>query len=651
MENELLIFSEKRIMYNWNNYIKVCLFVLVIILVSCSREEMVENMVEKGDVYGTLQIGSVSGIPVQSLSTRSTTELSTGDIGVFRLASTGYTETRDNVKYTKSDSGWDVDTGTEPISLTSDASLCCYYPYSSNEDYTDGSVTLTSQLYSESADLCYQTSVSAVSGTPVSFSLGHAYAKLNFIISHNSTYSGNCAVSNIKIENDGILSSGTLNMTTGNYGSGTVGAVTVDPAISSIASGSFAEVTVLMVPVATLLGDITVTFTLDDTELSPVTVDVSAHNLTSLAAGKNYSLDFNINGTSAEVTSTANCYIIAPGSSLNVPVNVRGNGGDVAGTGLSTVINPSSLGILWETSADLISLGDLSDNKVTVTTGSATGNAVIAAYSGADQAGTILWSWHIWVTDYDPDNDTDPDSGTTFTIINSKGFSYDFMDRNLGATTASAGVTTTMGLLYQWGRKDPFPGSASYTTETEPVIYNALGTGSDDMIGKEAVSSDANLSNTIENPLTYYYGTGVNNVDWYSVTADTHNDALWGGADKNVYTAKTIFDPCPAGWRVPSWKEDSPWSDFSTTTFNWSDTDYGCTYTSGTFYPAAGCRFNESGDLYSVSSSSPNGPFGYYWSGLQRGTGGYRLYFYDGYVTPAGYNYRAGAYSVRCVKE
>ena len=637
-------------MYHWTNYIKVCLFVFVIILVSCSREEMVENMVEKGDVYGTLQIGSVSGIPNHSFSTRSTTELSTGEaIGIFRLESTGYEGTRNNVKYTRSASGWDVDTETEPISLTSDnASLCCYYPYSNDDDYTDGSVTLTSQLYSESADLCYQTGVSAVSGTPVSFSLGHAYAKLNFIISHNSTYSGNCAVSKIKIENEGILSSGTLNMTTGNYDGGTVGAVIVDPDISSIASGSSAEVTVLMVPVASLSDSITVTFTLDGTELSPVTVNVSAHNLTPLVAGKNYPLYVNINGTSAEVTPTANCYIIAPGSSHNVLVNVKGNGGDVAGIkDFSTSINPSSVGILWETSANLISLGDLSDNKeVTVTTGSATGNAVIAAYS---ETGDILWSWHIWVTDYNPDDYTHPDSGTTFTVINSKGFSYDFMDRNLGATTATAGDVTTMGLLYQWGRKDPFPGSSSVTSGSEPTLYDASGTGSNSMITEVEVIDISNLSKSILNPLIFYTVTLEDLYDWYTTSAIDQNDALWGGAVLNSPTAKTIFDPCPVGWRVPVWKEDSPWSDFSTTTFSWSATDYGCTYTSGTFYPATGYRNGKNGGFLSVGS------IGYYWSGSPIDNLGYSLKSYLKSdilnVNPESYSHRARGYPVRCVRE
>lgn len=41
------------------------------------------------------------------------------------------------------------------------------------------------------------------------------------------------------------------------------------------------------------------------------------------------------------------------------------------------------------------------------------------------------------------------------------------MDRNLGATTAEPNTVGALGLLYQWGRKDPFLGSASINSDVE----------------------------------------------------------------------------------------------------------------------------------------------------------------------------------------
>ena len=60
----------------------------------------------------------------------------------------------------------------------------------------------------------------------------------------------------------------------------------------------------------------------------------------------------------------------------------------------------------------------------------------------ADAEGaTILWSYHIWVTDV-----ADQPFG-----VNSKGNSYTVMDRNLGAVSATPGDAGAIGLLYQWG--------------------------------------------------------------------------------------------------------------------------------------------------------------------------------------------------------
>ena len=44
-------------MYHWTNYIKTSLFVLMIVLVSCSRDN--DNAIEDG-IYVPLQIGDVS---------------------------------------------------------------------------------------------------------------------------------------------------------------------------------------------------------------------------------------------------------------------------------------------------------------------------------------------------------------------------------------------------------------------------------------------------------------------------------------------------------------------------------------------------------------------------------------------------------------
>jgi len=332
------------------------------------------------------------------------------------------------------------------------------------------------------------------------------------------------------------------------------------------------------------------------------------------------------------VQETANSYIMPPNGFLRIPVNVRGNGGDVANTGISTRINPSSVGILWQTSPNLIVLGEIGmDKKVNIISSSKSGNAVIAAYSGEHQTGNILWSWHIWVTDYNPD------TGKTCTIINTAGASYTFMDRDLGATTSTPGLSTTLGLLYQWGRKDPFPRSYSAFPDIEPILYNVFGIGDISIITKESVSEVFNLKNTIMHPLTFYTGS-----DWYSTSI--HNDALWGGADIRRPSAKTIFDPCPAGWRVPPWKGSaSPWSAFTTENFLWSDKDQGRTY-NGAFYPSSDMQYGVYGALSSVGFRDR------YWSAASYCNTGYYLLFNKFGVDPQHNTSKSFGFSVRCVK-
>jgi hypothetical protein len=339
----------------------------------------------------------------------------------------------------------------------------------------------------------------------------------------------------------------------------------------------------------------------------------------------------------------ATCYILAPNASITISVNIKGNGGDVAGTGMSTIHTAASVAILWQTESNLITLGTFNSTtqRVTITASGSTGNCVIAAL---DNSGHILWSWHIWVTNYDPDNSSVM-NGNTYAYNN-----YTWMDRNLGATTTTAATVTTMGLHYQWGRKDPFPGSASVSSIIETTLV-----GTYTSVTKTAVSVSSNLANTILNPVTFYYCSDLtNHGDWYSVTASTHNDALWGGASTTTPSDKTIFDPCPAGWRVPAWSGGlSPWNGFNETTFpfyNASDWDlsYGRVYTSAsnTYYPAASYRDNQ-GMLFDIGSEGP----GVYWSASpSQNNMAYDLTFYNGGVMLYD-DYRIFGFSVRCVRE
>ena len=230
------------------------------------------------------------------------------------------------------------------------------------------------------------------------------------------------------------------------------------------------------------------------------------------------------------------------------------------------------------------------------------------------------------------------------------------MDRNLGATTSTPALPTTFGLFYQWGRKDPFPASASVSSNVEPTLYNALGAGSTSYINKVLVSVANNLINSIQKPNTFYRGNN-DSFDWYSNSSSTYNGALWGGASTTTPTSKTIFDPCPAGWRVPAFINNrSPWSVFTTTTFPWYNTSdwaigYGRVYTAAgnTYYPAVGNRSYAYGNIGETGSS------GYYFSATSRMTDSYTSFSlsFDNItdVRPERIVSRSSGFPIRCIKE
>jgi len=157
--------------------------------------------------------------------------------------------------------------------------------------------------------------------------------------------------------------------------------------------------------------------------------------------------------------------------------------------------------------------------------------------------------------------------GATWTSgIYSKGV---IMDRNLGAFSARAYATATARgqLYYQFGRKDPFP------LLTCP-IYVPAATGV--AAGSVAVSKTVggpgvpppgiSISTSLSMPLTYFV-TPPNNTyarDWCSEEETPRR--VW----KDMYitsnittsTLKSLFDPCPYGWQVPT---STTWSDFNFT--------------------------------------------------------------------------------------
>jgi uncharacterized protein (TIGR02145 family) len=152
-----------------------------------------------------------------------------------------------------------------------------------------------------------------------------------------------------------------------------------------------------------------------------------------------------------------------------------------------------------------------------------------------------------------------------------------------------------------------------------------------------AATTTDGLQLSIKKPFTFLKGSGANNTDWYSTTAGTRNDTLWA-------SVKTIYDPCPAGWRVPPPK---CWSTFNITTFPVTDATrfIGRSFSSYK-YPAVGYRSRDSGLFLSVGS------YAMYWMAGANTFNAYTLNFGNTTVgNDSASASRAFGNPVRCVKE
>jgi len=233
-------------------------------------------------------------------------------------------------------------------------------------------------------------------------------------------------------------------------------------------------------------------------------------------------LDLDTNGN-------ANCYILTEPGKFKFKA-VRGN------DHTSYLEDAAKADVLWETWNDdsevevgsIIKSASYAEDYVIIHTADVLhpGNAVVALRDLNDK---ILWSWHFWVPK---------------TPIETK--DYDnlmgapSMDRHLGALVATeAGEATvdqqSYGLFYQWGRKDPFPGMFANNGITVAGVQ------------MERQNGAISVAESIANPTLYTYSKrGDEGYEWCTDITEEFWSEIWGnGGDK------TIYDPCPAGYRVP----------------------------------------------------------------------------------------------------
>ena len=374
----------------------------------------------------------------------------------------------------------------------------------------------------------------------------------------------------------------------------------------------------------------------------------------------------------------ANCYIVQKEGKYKFAADNQFNLGE--GLPVPPMISPQKAALLWQTEPGLIkdvNLKFYNDKPfVSFEVNKAEGNAVIAVYDDNDQ---VVWSWHIWMPSEDVSS-----------VTSSSG--YEVMSLNLGALNNTPGDALSYGMLYQWGRKDPFPAAATLTgntTTTGTPLYDIEGNSVTITNSDWTYAGNNTIAYSISHPTVCLsnYAQYASSRDW--LKASDSNDALWGNPEgyyrnesENSYPnkgRKTCYDPSPAGWRVApadvfrhfttsggySWV----YEDFNVEDINGdgkideNDYRYGWNFMidekTSLYFPAA-ARFDGS---YAMLMGSVSGVWGNYWSnspypGINGGALSVLAFQVKDQagnsmvtVSPSAAASRADAFSIRCVRD
>ena len=339
------------------------------------------------------------------------------------------------------------------------------------------------------------------------------------------------------------------------------------------------------------------------------------------------------------IAKKANCLISEPGKVLCFKP-FKGNS--------SAVIDFDSAKLIWQDKQSLVTKIAKSDDEIVVWLADGKcGNALIGAYKD----NTLAWTYHVWVINGNP--------AASFEFTNADGAKFTFIDRNLGAIDASSDGDN-FGLYYYWGNRHPYAGGETtvYDIENNALEYATEETGT--------ICSENSLDDVFEYSLTHpmtYFASNNNksgNYEWLFIHKDadkwTAKADLWGGVSGN----KSIYDPCPEGYKVPSFAATDAFKAANATqekTYNGEAANknfIGWKFTNesgSTFFPAAG-DFNNQVKFEAYYNGENTFPTAYSWAADMQ-VANYRATCFKGTPTsaapagqPMGY-----ALPIRCIKE
>ena len=327
--------------------------------------------------------------------------------------------------------------------------------------------------------------------------------------------------------------------------------------------------------------------------------------------------------------------------------------------------NPSEADLVWQDAKDLLRDVKLSDDKKLILFYVATntiqeGNAVVAV---RDASGDIMWSWHIWVTNYNPSQDVAIKqhfrSGDNMFMSKYLGWcdskSEYFFERSIKfrivqELPAKKNPRTEYGAIsqgsyfhevgvnnvyYQYGRKDPIVGIGK--GNVAKTWYDG---GGNEYVGVFFRKSRPNafgegiqcIKNCILNPAGYCVDE---NMDNKYVNLWNNNGSVDGFASRTDRTIKTIYDPCPPGYAVPHY---NAFRQFTTTREN---TDYSSEFNvSGSFQDGFNFYTGYGGTFFLPATGDASwdgkyyGQLGCTWLSGCNTEQGYELHFMRNHVKP-----------------
>ncbi len=319
----------------------------------------------------------------------------------------------------------------------------------------------------------------------------------------------------------------------------------------------------------------------EGTEYVERTRYIDLRSLDALKGGDYYKISYKVVDpaeTSAQLDAEghSNCYIVSYPGTYTFNVNIPGNGQlpfNATYGNLKLAVNENGkffeaseatdyeVNWLWASGTsfeaangkveDVVTVSLNGESGVLVVKPQATnlsGNLVVALTK--KNSTDIIWSWHIWFGAPKAQHYNFPNTRPSIPINNEDWY---MLDRNIGAESAELGTTDSYGLYYQLGRKDPI----ANPDEWGNTYKNTTKFGTDEAAWKSA-------SYTYKQAYTHPMHLTTNTTQdsgWYTYA--------WATSDQPATAnSKTLFDPCPLGYKLPLTRE---WDNLKNNEFEYAD--------------------------------------------------------------------------------